>query len=86
MSSTEASQTWPIILNLIAAVFGALGQYFYKIGAGRLSDIPIVQNWQLFAGVLSFIIVMILFVSAFRMGDSFQSLIRFMRRHLFGER
>lgn len=62
------NQTYPIILNLVAAFVGAFGQYAYKIGAGRLKEVPIFQNWQLFLGMFLFCLVMILFVIAFKNG------------------
>lgn len=62
------SQTIPIILNLVAALFGAFGQYFYKGGAAKLRLVPIVQNVPLILGVLSFVVVMGLFVASYRLG------------------
>jgi len=62
------SQVLPILLNLVAAVFGALGQWLYKIGASHLKEIPIYKNWQIFVGMLLFCVVMVLFVAAFRLG------------------
>lgn len=64
----EASQAIPILLYLLAGLFGAIGQYFYKIGADRLSQISFLQNWPIFLGILSFIIVMVLFVMSFKLG------------------
>jgi drug/metabolite transporter (DMT)-like permease len=64
----NASQTLPIMLNLIAAVLGAVGQWFYKIGGKQLGIIPIFKNWQLFIGMVLFCIVMVLFVYAFKLG------------------
>ncbi len=62
------SQIVPIVLNLIAALFGALGQYLYKLGAGKLKEIPLWSNWPLFAGMAMFCVVMGLFVTSFRLG------------------
>lgn len=64
----SASQLIPILLNLAAAVFGALGQWLYKIGGNRLGNIPLYKNWQLFSGMAIFCGVMVLFVIAFKMG------------------
>jgi multidrug transporter EmrE-like cation transporter len=64
----ERSQTMPIILNLIAAFFGAIGQYLYKQGGKRLGTEPIYQNWPLFVGMVLFCGIMVLFVWAFKMG------------------
>ncbi|MDG0815410.1 hypothetical protein [Bdellovibrio svalbardensis] len=62
------NQTIPIILNLIAAIFGAGGQYFYKVGASKMKLVPLYQNWHIFMGILSFCVVMVLFVIAYRLG------------------
>ena len=61
-------QTLPIVLNLIAAVFGAVGQYFYKVGAARLGSAPIWKNWEIALGAILFIGVMGLFIAAFKAG------------------
>lgn len=57
-----ATQKIPILLNLLAALLGAFGQYFYKNGAQK-SDFVAVG-----IGVLLFIGVMGLFVVAYRLG------------------
>lgn len=62
------SQTLPIILNLIAAVLGAIGQWLYKIGGLKLGTIPIYKNWHLFSGMILFCVVMVLFVASFKLG------------------
>lgn len=62
------SQTYPILINLFAAIIGACGQYLYKVGAARLKDVPIYQNWQVILGMILFTLVMVLFIIAFRMG------------------
>ncbi len=62
------SQTLPIILNLFAAVVGALGQYCYKLGSQKLKAVPLYQNWQIFLGVFFFSLVMLLFIYSFKIG------------------
>lgn len=62
------SQTVPILLNLLAAVIGATGQWLYKIGGTKLGTIPLYKNWQMFVGMALFCVVMVLFVAAFKMG------------------
>jgi drug/metabolite transporter (DMT)-like permease len=62
------NQTLPIILNLIAALFGAGGQYLYKLGAGKLGQVPIYKNWEIAVGALLFTGVMGLFIAAFKLG------------------
>lgn len=64
----NTSQTIPIILNLIAAVFGAAGQYFYKSGALKMKDVPLYLNWNIFLGIISFCVVMVLFVIGYKLG------------------
>lgn len=64
----NASQTLPILLNLAAAIIGATGQWLYKIGGKQLGTIPLMKNWQLFVGVILFCMVMVLFVTAFKLG------------------
>ena len=68
MNTVAASQGIPIFLNLLAAVLGAAGQYLYKIGGNHLGTVPIYRNWHLFAGMLLFCVVMVLFVWAFKLG------------------
>ncbi len=64
----NSPQTIPMILNLVAAVIGALGQWLYKIGGTQLGQIPLYKNWQLYLGMILFCAVMILFVVAFKLG------------------
>lgn len=63
-----SNQTLPIILNLIAALIGALGQYAYKLGGTKLKEVPLYQNWELMTGMALFMGVMVLFVMAFNKG------------------
>jgi drug/metabolite transporter (DMT)-like permease len=65
---SASSQLIPIILSLIAAVLGAMAQWFYKVGAMRLWEVAPWKNWHLMAGVASFTAVLILFIAAFRLG------------------
>ncbi|MBY0516340.1 MAG: hypothetical protein K2P81_05495 [Bacteriovoracaceae bacterium] len=62
------NQLIPIILNLIASVFGAYGQWLYKIGALRLTDQPIWKNYPFLGGMACFTAVMLLFMAGFRLG------------------
>lgn len=62
------NQLYPILINLFAAFVGAGGQYLYKVGAGRLKEVPIYQNWQIMVGAILFTGVMGLFIWAFKMG------------------
>jgi multidrug transporter EmrE-like cation transporter len=53
-------------LHFLAGAFGALGQYFYK--RGGLRGGPLWENWQILLGVLSFCVVMVLFVISYKLG------------------
>ena len=69
------SHTTPVssmILFLIAALVGALGQFLYKSGAEQTTRawLSYVVNWRLLVGVLCYIVVMALFVAAFKKGGS----------------
>jgi multidrug transporter EmrE-like cation transporter len=61
-----------IVFFIIAAIFGALGQYLYKTGAdkGTSSFMSYLANPRLLSGVVCYIIVMVLFVAAFKKGGS----------------
>lgn len=65
---TSSSQLIPILLNLLAAIFGAAGQYFYKTGARQFGTVELYRNWPIFLGIFLFCLVMVLFVSAFKLG------------------
>ena len=61
-----------IVLFLLAAFFGAAGQYLYKSGAERTTASPwsYVANLPLLGGVVCYILVMVLFVAAFKRGGA----------------
>ena len=61
-------QLTPILLNLVAAVLGAFGQYAYKKGSAQVGQVSILQNYSIWIGVLLFCGVMVLFVLAYKMG------------------
>ena len=58
------------ILFLLAAVFGAAGQFFYKSGAEAAVGgvLSYLFNFRLLLGVGCYIAVMVLFVAAFKRG------------------
>ena len=64
----DKSQVLPIIMNLIAAIFGAFGQYYYKIGGTKIGEISIWKNWQIYLGIILFCVVMALFVASYKFG------------------
>jgi multidrug transporter EmrE-like cation transporter len=55
---------------LLAAIFGAGGQYLYKSGAEQASGglLSYVTNWRLLCGVVCYVAVMALFVIGFKRG------------------
>lgn len=61
-------QKFPILLNVLAAIAGAGGQYFYKKGGERLTSVPLFQNWPIAVGIFLFCVVMLLFVLAYKNG------------------
>jgi multidrug transporter EmrE-like cation transporter len=61
-----------VLLFLVAAVLGALGQFLYKSGAEQTtaSWVSYLLNWRLWLGVVCYIAVMVLFVAAFKQGGA----------------
>jgi uncharacterized membrane protein len=59
-----------ILCFLMAAFLGALGQFLYKSGAERATGevLSYVLNGRIIGGVASYVAVMVLFVTAFRLG------------------
>jgi len=57
---------------LLASLLGALGQFLYKSGAERASGSfgGYLLNARILAGAVSYVLVMVLFVAAFRKGGS----------------
>src|SRR4051812_33490434 len=68
LMETSTSQTIPILMNLLAAIVGAVGQYFYKMGGKQMGSVPFVKNWPLYVGMALFCFVMVLFVWGFKLG------------------
>ncbi len=62
------TQTFPILINLLAALIGAVGQYFYKLGAQKLKITPLYENWQILFGAFLFTLVMVMFIWSFKLG------------------
>lgn len=67
-----ATPVLSILFFVIAAVLGAVGQYFYKEGADRADGgiASYLLNWRLLTGVACYLSVMVLFVAAFKRGGS----------------
>jgi hypothetical protein len=61
-----------ILLFAVAAFLGALGQFFYKSGADQTNGSlrSYLLNARLFAGVICYVAVMALFVTAFKKGGA----------------
>jgi drug/metabolite transporter (DMT)-like permease len=61
-----------VLLFLIAALLGALGQFLYKSGADRAdgSVAGYLLSPRILAGVVAYVAVMVLFVAAFRRGGA----------------
>jgi multidrug transporter EmrE-like cation transporter len=61
-----------IVLFILAALFGAAGQFLYKAGAERTtaSAWSYMANPALLGGIVCYIVVMILFVAAFKRGGA----------------
>ena len=61
-----------IVMFLVAAILGALGQYLYKSGADSAdgSVQSYLLNARLLGGVACYVAVMVLFVAAFKRGGS----------------
>jgi multidrug transporter EmrE-like cation transporter len=61
-----------MVLFLVAAVLGAVGQFLYKSGAERAggSVASYLLNVRILGGAACYIAVMVLFVAAFKRGGS----------------
>lgn len=64
----KTGQLYPILLSLVAAFFGAWAQFFYKNAAAKLFSVHIIKNYHLYFGLISFFVVLVLFMTAFRLG------------------
>src|SRR5580698_4352837 len=64
--------TASIVMFATAAFFGAIGQYLYKSGADRAgnSAAGYLLKLRLLGGVVCYVLVMVLFVAAFKRGGS----------------
>jgi multidrug transporter EmrE-like cation transporter len=61
-----------IVLFILAAFLGAVGQYLYKSGADAATGgiASYLLNARLLGGVVCYVAVMVLFVAAFKKGGS----------------
>lgn len=61
-----------ILMFIIAALIGAMGQFLYKAGADRTTDsiASYILNPLLLGGVVCYVAVMMLFVAAFKRGGA----------------
>ena len=65
-----------MFLFLLAALFGAFGQFLYKSGAERAggSILSYLANGRIIGGVACYVAVMALFVAAFKRGGALTAL------------
>ncbi len=68
----ESTPAWSVVLILGAAGCGALGSYLYKTGAQASGTTmgSLVTQPRLAGGVLCYLLVMVLFVAAFKHGGA----------------
>jgi multidrug transporter EmrE-like cation transporter len=68
--------TLSIVFFILAALFGALGQFLYKSGAERATGslASYLLNPRLLGGVVCYVAVMVLFVAAFKRGGAITTL------------
>ncbi|MHC4992076.1 MAG: hypothetical protein ACYTGC_13975 [Planctomycetota bacterium] len=61
-----------VVAFVVAALLGAVGQYLYKSGADAAtgSIASYLLNARLLGGVVCYVIVMVLFVAAFKFGGA----------------
>lgn len=64
------------MLFVLAALFGAVGQFLYKTGAERAGGTiaSYLLNARLLGGVVCYVAVMVLFVAAFKKGGALTTL------------
>jgi multidrug transporter EmrE-like cation transporter len=69
LETTPASS---MLMFLLAAAIGAVGQFLYKSGASQTTSdwLSYLLNWRLLTGVVCYIAVMVLFVAAFKQGGA----------------
>ncbi len=65
-----------IVFFVLAALFGAVGQFLYKSGAERAVGgiASYLLNARLLGGVVCYVAVMVLFVAAFKRGGAMTTL------------
>lgn len=70
---TQSVTSWQaVVMFIVAAAIGALGQFLYKFGAEKATGgfSSYALNPWLIGGVFCYIAVMILFVAAFKFGGA----------------
>ena len=69
--STPRTPPLSMVLFLVAAVLGAVGQFLYKSGAERAGrSLPGYLNVRILGGVVCYVAAMVLFVAAFKRGGA----------------
>ena len=66
----EATSTLSVFLMLLASVCGALGSFLYKMAIQRAggSVSLLLADYRLWCGILSYLLVMVFFISSLRGG------------------
>lgn len=61
-----------ILYFIVASLLGAIGQFLYKSGAERTTDalVSYLVNGRIWGGVVCYVLVMVLFVAAFKRGGA----------------
>jgi multidrug transporter EmrE-like cation transporter len=72
MNTPATTSPASIIMFLIAALVGAVGQFLYKSGAEQATRgwLSYILNWRLWGGIVCYIVVMVLFIAAFKKGGA----------------
>ena len=72
MTSPAQTPLFSIACFVIASLLGAVGQFLYKSGTDKATDTlwGYLLNWRILAGVVAYIAVMILFITAFKRGGA----------------
>lgn len=62
------NQFVPILIVSFASFCGAAANLLFKRAAAQIVEVPLYLNWFLLSGLLLFTLVLVLFLSAFRLG------------------
>lgn len=70
MNAPDSTPIWAIALVFFCSMLGAVGQAFFKAGAGALSLKPaeLARNWQVGVGLAAYGVATLLFLFALKHG------------------